>query len=351
MKKIKSLVALASIFTAANAIAGGLTASGKISLLSHEVSGSYVQILDAASTVINTDPDTCGGADMYFLPLDHANYTVLSSSLLTAEMTQRELAFHVEGCENGMAKIAFVRFGNWDGVVLNTPVEVTTTPPTEIGGGRKVFKATGVASYSTNFTVPDAVETVFVTMCGGGGAGGAGHSGGGGGASTILKKPYLVTPKEVISVTAGGGGQGGQCGYSTNCPPGRDSIFGILTAQGAWSGARIYWTSDLHSGETGQLIGFDQNSKYMVSGGRGGIAYPIDNPVDGVAVAGNPGGIGAISTYRGGGGGASFFGRGGNGAINSKAEDGQGYCSGGGGSSSSSYAGGNGAPGIVIVEW
>lgn len=355
MKKIKSLVALASIFTAANAIAGGLTASGKISLLSHEVSGSYVQILDAASTVINTDPDTCGGADMYFLPLDHANYTVLSSSLLTAEMTQRELAFHVEGCENGMAKIAFVRFGNWDGVVLNSPTTPPSTPPATGNGGNgsQRFTTTGVTDAQATFQVPDSVNIVYVTMCGGGGAGGIRDLGyGGAGSTAIVKSPYLVSPGESIDIAIGGGGSG-DFFCESRCSTGGDSKFGTLIAPGAKNASRMgQWVSSPI-----EPPNFRGGNQYFVEGGAPGG----NGVMDGESVNGNTGGKGVVHsaygrTHKLAGGGASIFGPGADGQDGTSFDSwgrvsgnhASGYCAGGG---VGMDFGGSGGPGIVIVEW
>lgn len=339
------------------ASAGGLTDSGKISLLSHEISGSYVQILDDQQAIIQSNPDSCADSNMYFLPIDHANYQVLSSSLLTAEMTQRELAFHVEGCENNMAKIAFVRFGNWQGVVLNSPTEPNSSAPTDTSDVRvQRFTTVGSTDAVASFTVPQGTNLVYVTMCGGGGAGGIrSNAQGGAGSTAIVKSPYLVSPGETIEVNIGGGGSA-DYNCSPRCGTGGDSKFGRLVAPGATNARR---TDPSYIPQPVLPPNFSADSSLLVEGGHGGGSGVLN----GEGVNGNSGGLGIVYE-RGGsnspenfaGGGASLFGQGGN------AEDGTsfdsfgrvsgghatGYCSGGG---VGWDFGGNGAPGTVIIEW
>jgi len=330
------------------ASAGGLTDSGKISLLSHEISGSYVQILDDQQAIIQSNPDSCADSNMYFLPIDHANYQVLSSSLLTAEMTQRELAFHVEGCENNMAKIAFVRFGNWQGVVLNSPTEPPATPVNGAGAARtQTFSTTPGVTTQATFNVPDGVHLVYVTMCGGGGAG-ATDGLGGAGAATIVRKPFPVSPGQAIDVTVGKGAPATGCNQGS-CPTGADSKFGALIAPGAPSGYRTNTRSVILPSIYPE--NFSEDSPLVIAGGFGGEASPY-NAGQGGSVAGN---LGGNYAFGGGGGGASYFGAGGDAANDEPGQHGNGYCSGGGASKlkngNTYHYGGNGATGIVIVEW
>lgn len=351
--KLTHFFVIGSVITiSSNVFAGGLTASGKIGLLSHEISGSYVQLLDTNGTIIKTDPDNCGGSEVYSLPTDHPNYNVLSSSLLTAEMTQKELALYVEGCDNGKAKVAFVRFGNWDGVNINTPTEAPSLPSTgdSTGNRSQTFAANGTQTVESVFTVPDGVNLVYLTMCGGGAGGGHGSDAeaflsGGAGASAIARLPIPVTSSESINIVAGGGAS--SCSRSTSrwdCPDGKSSSFGSVVAPGAespkYSGGDIFSFTVLPEG-------FSGDEPYLVeggTGGKGGNSTPENRK--GQAVLGRLGGSasGSSSPFLGGGG-ASFLGSGGDAPGGS----GRGYCS--GGAAGNGANGGEGAPGVVIVEW
>ncbi|UJL36112.1 carbohydrate kinase [Pantoea agglomerans] len=215
---------------------------------------------------------------------------------------------------------------------------------------------------SGSFTVPDGVTTIYLSGCaaGGGGASGAtnnggqsslvggGGGGGGGAGQSIIKQAYSVTPGQVISITIGSGGNGAQAptsggGYNGNAG-GNTTVSGLVTLIGGTGGYAGGIVTNNSAGGGG-------------AGGYGGEGYPAGASGADGNYAGN-GGSGASSMFGGGGGGSR--------AIKSNPTDthllGQpayGYGSGGGGSGGAyganvalvSYAAGNGAPGLIIVEW
>lgn len=259
-------------------------------------------------------------------------------------------------------------------------------------GGSQIFTANGM------FTVPEGVNSIYVTACAAGGNGGQGvgmnnyasqnygYGGGGGGAAgdCVIDKLFKVTAGQNISITVGtgntvigslvtllkgnngangsasaGNGRGGNGGDNSHAQGGTgQALSGNITDTGKGNarvngggGAGI--TSN-GRGFTQQLVNGDIVS-YVNLGGQGG-----DSPL----YAGAPGGIG----YRGGGsnpweqgagggGGASLYSRGGAGGNRDFAgNNATGYGAGGGGSgavynSATPLAGGIGSKGIVIIEW
>lgn len=188
------------------------------------------------------------------------------------------------------------------------------------------------------WTVPPGVSTARVLVIGGGGAGGActGNvspaAGGGAGGEAESTLTGLI-PATTIAFTVGAGGVGvvgavgGNGGVSTFAAPG-----GILTANGGVGGpAQINNSSDQIGGIGGTATGGQLNKR-----GQAGA-----NSANGVWSGG-----GGDSRY--GSGGHSFP------ALTAGTGNaGQGYGSGGGGSghNSNTYAGGNGAPGVIIIEY
>jgi hypothetical protein len=198
---------------------------------------------------------------------------------------------------------------------------------------------------SGSFTVPVGVTTIYASGCAGGSGGGgsnttssnnSGGGGGGGYGQSIQKVPYTVTPGQVIAITIGAGGAGGAIGTAGGA--GGSTIVGsLITLAGAGGG------------QPGGAAGATS------SGGIGGSGYPYGGyGTDSGATAGvGGGGWGASGPF--GGGGANGRGNGGT-AISGR--DAYGYGSGGGGAggvsqsvTGSGAAGGNGMPGVVIIEW
>ena len=182
---------------------------------------------------------------------------------------------------------------------------------------------------SGNFIVPNGTTQVKVRVCGGGGGGGSGAvnlGGAGGGAGGYAEGTIAVLPGEVIAVTVGAAGIGG-----TTLPAetGGTSSFGSTI------------------GATGGSAG--GNAASYAPGGTPGEAYGGSlNIMGGYGSDGNGG-----TTMFLGNGGASYFGGGGRAASSGgvSQQAGQAPGSGGGGCYGVVGNGGNGAPGIVIVEY
>jgi len=230
-------------------------------------------------------------------------------------LTSAEIRNNFQHLKNAIAKEH-----NWS----DTDANVVTHK-----GGRQMFIANGT------FIVPNGVTKVYVTLCGGGGGGGTGvqgaSGGSGGGAGVRVSFPVPVVPQSDIEVIVGTAGIGGIGASNTAATAGGGSAFGTFVAVsggGAGTGGVRY-----KSGSGGAAGGF-----FSTSGATGaiGTGTTIFNGVSGgETIFGIGGAAGAGSN---GGGAGKGFGSGGG--------------SGGGTNGSSVYRdGGNGAPGMVIVEW
>ena len=225
---------------------------------------------------------------------------------------------------------------NVAGGALTIPnATATNEPPTLsqifIGNRKAVFTSNG------SWTVPDFVTTIWVSgVAGGGGGGGAslGTSGGNGGGAgqSIIKQVLSVTPGDSLSISIGSGGANGGTGNTAGVNGGNTvltdttSSTTLITLAGGGGGA---------AGGAGSVSSNAANN-------LGALGYPT-------GASGNV--IGGIST--GGSGGSSPFG--GGGPFSSSRppagySNGAGYGSGGGGGIDA-VAGGNGAPGFLIIEW
>lgn len=207
--------------------------------------------------------------------------------------------------------------------------------------GQQTFTSSGT------FTVPPNVTTLYISACaGGGGGGGSGSAsggtssagGGGGAGQSITKQAYTVTPGATISITVGSGGTHGNGGAGGGSNPG---------AAGSAGGNTVIGTLVTLTGGSGGSGGSGP------AGGAPGAGYP-GGCYGQDAAAGSFGGHGA-STPLGGGG---FGGRGAQNTAVGTGNAGGGNGSGGGGgggcytvSTSAGANGGDGAPGIVIIEW
>ncbi|MFV9325870.1 hypothetical protein [Citrobacter europaeus] len=213
---------------------------------------------------------------------------------------------------------------------------------------------TGFATLTTSgsFTVPAGVTELCISAVAGGGGGGSGGGGdssffGGGGGSggageSIVKRKFAVTPGTVINIAIGSGGVGSIASTATGSAPtaGGNTVIGSLIT--------------LHGGQPGINAG---NGQTTAPGGGYGQGFPTGSyGGDGnLNVGSGNGAPGASSPFGGGGGG----GRAGT-DQGTDGSSGSGYGS-GGGSGGGKYGtapitarggnGGNGAPGIVIIEW
>lgn len=213
---------------------------------------------------------------------------------------------------------------------------------------------TGFATLTTsgNFTVPAGVTELCISAVAGGGGGGSGGGGdssffGGGGGSggageSIVKRKFAVTPGTVINITIGSGGIGSIASAANGSAPtaGGDTVIGSLIT--------------LHGGQPGINAGNGQNT---APGGGYGQGFPTGSyGGDGNLNIGSGNGAPGASSPFGGGGGAGRAGT----DQGTDGTAGSGYGS-GGGSGGGKYGtgsfvarggnGGNGAPGIVMIEW
>ena len=220
-----------------------------------------------------------------------------------------------------------------------TAANIATLPgapflPYKLPALRPGFSAMQVFTQSGNFTVPNGVSTVKVTVVGGGGSGGY-HStmpSGGGGAGGRAKGVITgLTPGQVIAVTVGAGGAAPSSVQNGN--NGGTSSFGsYMSANGGTGGMGGTAANFANAGGAGgQASGGQVNmtgsygSDSMTAGCRGGDG---GGPGDGRGASGPMPGINAQS-YGGGGGGGGMTTSGG--AVGSP--------------------GGAGGAGLVIVEY
>ena len=194
----------------------------------------------------------------------------------------------------------------------------------EIGGGMKykIFTSSGT------FTVPSGVTQVLVTLIGGGGGGSKGGGGslsgaGGGGGGVYYRTPVTVTPGSSIPVTIGSGGAGGTSSHIDGYAGGTSSFGSYLSATGGGPGRGQGGSS------TGGSTGSPSTTYYTQPGGKGMGYGWID--------------------HIGGHGGGTVLGGPAPGVCDSSS---RGLVFGGGGSGGGWTAnGGDGAPGVCIIEW
>lgn len=186
-----------------------------------------------------------------------------------------------------------------------------------------------VLTLDTLWRAPTRVRQVRIRLVGGGGGGGGGtlqYSGGGGGAGGYAEGLVPVRAGQVYSVVIGQGGTPGTS--ATSGTAGGATWFGdLVKATGGQGGGSQ--NPDSHGGGPGAGIA----GALVQGGGFGG---------DGAAVANVPGGNGGASAFGGGGRGADEGGAPANGLAAG---------SGGGGGYGTFSAGGNGARGLVVIEY
>ena len=218
-----------------------------------------------------------------------------------------------------------------------------------------------VVTSSQTITIPNWVTEIYVSGCaGGGGAGGGGGGdttyyggggGGGGAGESIIKRKFTVSAGASLSITIGASGVGAtpSVGTGNDGTAGGNTVIGSLITLTGGGGGK----GGLNAPTPGGTIG----------GGKGGSGYPNGSSgSDGILTAGTAaGGVGSSALFGGGGGngravtvtateadGVNAYGYGsGGGGGGGK----YGNASMGGGSAAPGGSGGNGAPGIVIIEW
>ncbi len=184
---------------------------------------------------------------------------------------------------------------------------------------------------STNWVVPNGVRLLKVRLCGGGGGGGAGTAttgGGGGGAGGYAEGIFAVTPGQAIGIGIGAGGSGGVPGGAGAGTGGTTSFGSLISATGGTGG---------------------QGGALFAPGGEPGVGAGGS-----LSLSGGFGsdGNGGSFTFAGNGG-ASFFGGGGRAASAGQGavQNGLAPGSGAGGCYGIAETGGQGAAGIVILEY
>jgi hypothetical protein len=231
------------------------------------------------------------------------------------------------------------------------------------------------------FNVPAGVSCGFVTQSGGGGGANRNPGNAGGASQVCIRMPIKLTPGGILSVIVGakGGGAKGAAYSNTN---GGDSIVGPIQVSGgtaafAQGGNPSFpyagFGGGLHGaegntfnfngliapqtvGQPGLAINGGQSCIKWWGGSSGGGATGAANPdgnFGGAAVNNNPGGLNGGAGHGGGGGASSFFGTGAQGSTGSG--DGRDATSShygaGGGGGLVPGSGGDGAGGVVWIEY
>ena len=201
-----------------------------------------------------------------------------------------------------------------------------------LAGGGGGFSNMEVFTSNGTFTVPAGITKVKVTVIGGGGGGTTGSSnragGGGAGGGSAIEIISGLTPADTVTITVGAGGAG-----ALNASSGGTSSFGAYCS--ATGGAGSTGTNIL----VGTSGGVGSGGQLNIKGGAGNRAGAAAGTSSIYALPGSGG-----NSILGGGGSPT----GGNG------ENGGNYGGGGAGGNQTglgSTLGGNGANGVVIVEY
>lgn len=236
---------------------------------------------------------------------------------------------------------------------------------------------------SGDFTVPSEVTMVRVLVVGGGGGGANGHQGGGG-SGLVATAMLTVTPGAVVPVTVGAGGLGaaqtnnGSNDIIGNTPGGASSFGALLSARGGSTPTVINGPgANGGSGGGGACNSGPRGGAGGAGGSNGATCPSVGGYLGGTgqgsladalaiftrrAVSAAPGGAGGVASHAGGGGGGGVYldaagpSAADGASLTFSAKGGKGYGAGGGGGSYDGsgiirIAGGNGASGLVYVEW
>ena len=231
--------------------------------------------------------------------------------------------------------------------------------------------------------VPPGVHSVRVLVVGGG-AGGSNGEGCGGSSGYVEVREVAVSPLDVISVTVGRGGAGGANIFQHNgdinimSAPGQPSMFGALVlanggqgsghgkcgSGGSGGGGGVNYCSERSCvGGTDGANGNSAEKSQNISLGQGPFS-PLLRSLRLSAFSAGSGGSGSslVRCGGGGGGGVLMNGNGPTGGNGGCAFGGHGFGGGGAGGFLELFleshidaiflgAGGNGADGLVYVEW
>lgn len=337
----------ANTFVARDSLRGGTVAVANTLTVTSNVINQGVSTFNAnlvVNTVANvymtsTSTTIRGGA------LAVTSNTVISAASVDIS-TSGQLTLSAAGGMNITGSM-----GNFNAGVVNA------TSFVGIGQG---FSNMNVVTSNTTFTVPSNVYKIRYVLTGGGGGGGsapkqnsthhyaAGGGGGGGSAIGVLS----VTPGESITVTIGGGGNGG-----------------IASAT-----AGAVATTNSTAGETSSIV-FANSLTITATGGGGGADSDNTNRLGGRPAAGGAGSGGTINLQGGTGfggygqvaswayskasiGGSTVWGDGAASAgnkngVSEAGANGVNYGTGGSGGQAhgTSADGGNGASGVLLIEY
>lgn len=236
--------------------------------------------------------------------------------------------------------------------ILNAPGAITISSGTPNQFRQAVFTASG--TFTANASAIHKITSVGGGGGGGGVANGSGtppaYTGGGGGAGATAIYWANLTVGTAVTITVGLGGVGGNAALAATIGGNSSAVTGSIniTARGG------------QYGDNFTVQGSAANT--VVGGGAGGAAGNATIAIAGGS--GQPGYIGnvnAITTVAASGaGGASLLGFGGTPVIvfsgqSFQGNDGKGFGGGGSGAAltfaNGSNSGGNGATGVVIIEW
>lgn len=216
-------------------------------------------------------------------------------------------------------------------------------PTWQANPGSSVVVASQIFTASGTYTPTASMKYCLIQCLGGGGAGGgaastnsnnfsAGAGGSGGEYAQGIFSAATIGASRVVTIGAGGIGVSGGTGGNG----GTTSVGVLITANGG-------------HGSPGTGSTFNPLEVFAGTGGTGGSGgdFRVPGQIGGYAIAN------AVASATAGLGANSQYGAGGNASINTAGNPGLGYGSGGGGAANgnngSNRAGGNGAPGIVII--
>jgi hypothetical protein len=224
-----------------------------------------------------------------------------------------------------------------DGLVKRaTAAEVTSRSGTGVVSPIDLPRSSSV-SFPTagtfSWVVPAGVLVIRAKVWGAGGGGGASNnddsSGSGGGGGGYAEGRIAVTPGQTLTIIVGAEGVGGVPGVSAPTQGGASSVAGTIAA-------------------TGGAVGSGSSAGPAAFGGAGGSGSGGE-----IAINGRAGGNGIpLTTGRqmGGFGGATYAGSPAGPNVTAAGQPGA-FPGGGGAGSSTNAAGGNGARGLVIIEY
>lgn len=267
-----------------------------------------------------------------------AGIAAATGSQTTPAVDAGYVALAVVTVANGQSTITA---GN---IVAASSGQVLSTP---ISTGR-LLGAPRIFTSSTTYTPTPGTNSIIIEVQGGGGGGGAvpatsssQYAVAGGGASGSYAKSLLTSGFSGVAITVGAGGAGGVAGLNNGSQGGTSSFGALISCPGGFGGVSQAATAN-GSVSFGQVTGSQVNAS-------GGNIFNGSSNTASLGFGNSSGG------FVSGSGCSSNFGGGGRGVVGSSnpGVSAVSYGAGGGGAgnnaSGSAQAGGNGAPGVVII--